>query len=63
MGASDRLTEDATKGLDEVRSLRRVNHCIGFDFHSHFGTDEGDHLHHRAGRADAAEYLVVCSTH
>ena len=63
MGASDRLTEDATKGLDEVRSLRRVNHCIGFDFHAHFGTDEGDHLHHRAGRADIAEYLAVCSTH
>jgi len=53
------------KGLDEadaVRSRRRVNHCIGFDFHSHFGTDDGDHLHHRAGRADIAKYLAVRST-
>ena len=46
-----------------MRSRRRVNHCIGFDFHPHFRADEGDHLHYRAGRADIAEYLAVCSTH
>ena len=60
------LPKMRAKGLDEadpVRLRRRVNHCIGFDFHSHFRTDEGDHLHHRAGRADVAECLVVCSTH
>jgi hypothetical protein len=45
-----------------VRLRRRVNHCVGFDFHPHFRADEGDHLHHRAGRADVAEYLAVCST-